>query len=68
MDKVIEVNNGRALQLSLTGDGLQVTRIDSNGNAEESYTIRESELVMLLNIYRSERGNQGECHIRIKTI
>lgn len=55
MDKIIDVNNGRKLQLSLIGDGLHVTRISSKGDAEESYTISDRDIVTLLNVYRSEK-------------
>lgn len=56
--KVIEVNNGRKLELEFHKNyGLCITTIDSNGEIERVDRVDDGEIVMLLNLYQALRQN-----------
>jgi len=49
---LIDVNNGRTLELEAVNNGLQVTSWDSNGEMDRRDFFSEGEVVMTVNLLR----------------
>ena len=53
MKKVIEINNGRKLELEFTEVGIHINTLTENGETERADYIDDGEFVMLFNLFQA---------------